>query len=129
MKHQKGVRKTIENRGDEKYNDQKPTQQTLFLLTLVCRKYRGNISLTNRSLSRTTNASPRGNHDTILASSFCNISNNLRGNGLECPFFDDFFFPVAVEEVGGEPNDATAGEAPAAAAVALGEEAPNCELV
>lgn len=47
------------------------------------RKYCGRISATNRSVSRTANASPDGNHETTEASSFLSMSINLRGNGFE----------------------------------------------
>ena len=43
------------------------------------------MSVTNRSESRTVKASPRGNQQTIAASSLRNISISFRGNGLECP--------------------------------------------
>lgn len=43
------------------------------------------MSPTNRSESRTKNASPAGNQLTTEGSSFCNISINFRGNGLLPP--------------------------------------------
>ena len=51
----------------------------------MCRKYRGKMSATNRSGSRTEKASPLGNQDTMVVSSFLSISMSLRGNGFEPP--------------------------------------------
>lgn len=52
---------------------------------MVCRKYRGKISLTKRSLSLTANESPLGRKDTTEFSSFRSISISFRGKGFECP--------------------------------------------
>ena len=49
----------------------------------MCLKYRGKISDTNRSASRTVKASPLGSQETIEVSSFRNMSISLRGNGFD----------------------------------------------
>mmetsp|Transcript_44730 Transcript_44730/g.66386 ORF Transcript_44730/g.66386 Transcript_44730/m.66386 type:complete len:192 (+) Transcript_44730:995-1570(+) len=69
------------------------------LVSFVWRKYRGKISETNRSVSRTLKASPLGSHETIEGSSVLSISINFRGKGLECPVDaeedDEFILPGA----------------------------------